>query len=155
MPQSETVDHATLRRLHAAGVVSDTTLVAEPDGWSCVIQVRRTQYPLATKRGGVRHWSRMESAARYLHRLGIMQFHVDARALDDMAASTKATRPDARAKLKRAHEAAAYDAWFREQVQAAVDEADSPGAVWHAHEEVEAEFAERRAQTRQRLANQA
>lgn len=153
-PHAETVDHAMLQRLHAAGVVTDALLVADPEGWACVVQVRRTHYPLAAKRGGVRHWSRMDSAARYLHQLGIVEFRVDARELD-AAAAAKVARPDASEKLKRAHEAAAHDAWVREQVQAAIDEADSPDAVWYSHEEVEAEFAKRRAQTRQRLADNA
>lgn len=148
---TETVDHATLARMHAAGVVTDALLVAEPEGWACVVQVRRTQYPLVAKRGGVRHWSRMESAARYLGKLGIAQFRVDARALDS-ATKAKASRPDAAAKLKGAHEAAAYDAWFRDQVQVAIDQADSADAVWYTQEKVEAEFAQRRAKTRKRLA---
>lgn len=152
--QAETVDHATLRRMHAAGVVTEATLVADPEGWACIIQVRQTQYPLTAKRGGIRHWSHMDSAARYLRQLGITAFRVDARELN-AAGGTRVTRPDASAKLKRAHEVAAYDAWFREQVQTALDEADSPDAVWYSHEEVEAEFAERRAKARQRLADKA
>ncbi|MDA3919430.1 MAG: hypothetical protein PF501_01925 [Salinisphaera sp.] len=78
-PPSDTVDHATLQRMNATGVVTGALLVAEPDGWACVIQVRRTHYPLVAKRGGVRHWSKMESATRYLRQLGITEFRVDAR----------------------------------------------------------------------------
>lgn len=54
-----------------------------------------------------------------------------------------------------APDAVAYDAWFREQVQAAIGEAESAGAVWYSQEEVEAEFAQRRAKTHKRLAGQA
>lgn len=147
---NETVDHATLQRMHAAGVVTDALLVAEPGGWACVVQVRRTQYPLVAKRGGVRHWSKMESAARYLRQLGIAEFRVDARNMPE-ATTARAARPDASARLTHAHEAAAYDAWFREQVQAAITEADSPDAVWYTHDEVEAEFAERRRQLREQI----
>lgn len=143
---NESIDHITLTRMHAAGVVTDALLVAEPQGWACVVQVRRTQYPLVAKRGGVRHWAKMESAARYLQKLGIAEFRVDARNLD-AAAAVKTTRPDASSKLKAAHEAAAYDAWFREQVQIGLDEADSPDAVWYTHDEVMAE-AEARLEAR-------
>lgn len=29
-----------------------------------------------------------------------------------------------------------YDAWFRRQVQMALDAADAPDAIWHSHEDV-------------------
>lgn len=32
--------------------------------------------------------------------------------------------------MQQVHEAAEYDRWFREQVQQALDEADSPNAEW-------------------------
>ncbi|WP_446662251.1 antitoxin PaaA2 family protein, partial [Escherichia coli] len=50
------------------------------------------------------------------------------------------TRPDRAEALKRAHEAAAYDAWFREQVQAAID--DPRPAL--SHEEAKSLFAARK-----------
>ena len=53
-------------------------------------------------------------------------------------------RPDRAETLKRAHEAAEHDAWFREQVQLALDEADQPDAVYIPHEVVKSEWAERR-----------
>lgn len=146
----ETVDHAILQRMQAAGIVTDALLVAEPEGWACVVQVRRTQCSLVAKRGGVRHWSKMESAARYLRQLGIAEFRVDARHMPETAVA-RAARPDARARLTHAHEAAAYDTWFREQVQAAIAEADAPDAVWYTHDEIETEFAERRRQLSEQI----
>ncbi|MBS9435035.1 hypothetical protein [Photorhabdus hainanensis] len=50
-------------------------------------------------------------------------------------------RPDRVEALKRAHEAALYDAWFRKQVQAAID--DPHPCV--PHEEVKARFAAKKA----------
>ena len=46
--------------------------------------------------------------------------------------------------MKRAHEAAAYDKWFRAQVQESIDD-PRPSIP---HEQVMAEFAERRAALR-------
>ncbi|WNV04073.1 hypothetical protein RP726_16865 [Candidatus Methylospira mobilis] len=43
--------------------------------------------------------------------------------------------------MKKAHEAAEYDKWFREQVELAIKEADAPDAVWISHEEVEKDMA--------------
>ncbi|WP_066457768.1 antitoxin PaaA2 family protein [Castellaniella caeni] len=40
----------------------------------------------------------------------------------DWESVTVTKRPDRSAALKRAHEAAAYDAWFRDQVQASIDD---------------------------------
>lgn len=113
--RTETVDHPTLARLQAAGAISKAMLVAEPEGWALVVQVRRTLYPLASKRGGIRHWRRMESAVKYLAGLHITRFQVDGQGFD--ALNTRApARPDAAEKLRRAHEAAAYNRWFAEQV---------------------------------------
>ncbi|QFY42861.1 hypothetical protein F6R98_09750 [Candidatus Methylospira mobilis] len=43
--------------------------------------------------------------------------------------------------MKKAHEAAEYDKWFREQVELAIKEADAPDAVWISHEEVKKDMA--------------
>ena len=51
-------------------------------------------------------------------------------------------RPDRAEALKRAHEAAAYDRWFRSQVQVALDD-PRPNIP---HEEVSARWAKKRAQ---------
>ena len=45
-------------------------------------------------------------------------------------------RPDRSAALKRAHEAAAYDQWFRGEVAQALKEADDPYTKWRTTEEV-------------------
>ena len=49
-------------------------------------------------------------------------------------------RPDRAEALKRAHEAAEHDAWFREQVRSALDEADRSGAVFVPHAVVMADL---------------
>ena len=41
--------------------------------------------------------------------------------------------------------AAAYDAWFRSEVEAGLREADDPNAVWVSNEEVERETEQQRA----------
>ncbi|WP_174769895.1 hypothetical protein [Paraburkholderia hayleyella] len=50
-----------------------------------------------------------------------MQFHVDTTAYDP---TTRPQRPrgDAAARLRQAHEAAAYDAWLCQQVQTSLDD---------------------------------
>jgi hypothetical protein len=97
-----TVDHPTLLRMHAAGVITDAELVAEPGGWAVVVQVKRTQYPLVSKRGQVRRWARFESAAAYLAGFGLTEFRVNAKNIDALQAG-RTRRPDAAAKLRAAH----------------------------------------------------
>ncbi|WP_324292611.1 hypothetical protein [Xenorhabdus khoisanae] len=53
---------------------------------------------------------------------------------------SRQTRPDRSAALKRAHEAVSYDDWFREQVQASID--DPRPAV--SHENAKRHFAARK-----------
>ena len=47
--------------------------------------------------------------------------------------------------------AAAYDAWFRADVEAGLREADDPKTVWHTQEEVEREFKELRKRWQARI----
>ena len=43
-------------------------------------------------------------------------------------------RPDRTKALQDAHKAALHDKWFRSQVELAITDADSPAAVWNAHD---------------------
>ncbi len=79
----------------------------------------------------------------YLKDIGIAHFEVDAALYDPLAASSR-TRPDRSLALKRAHEAAAYETWFREQVQASLD--DQRPAI--ADEEARRIFAAKKAALR-------
>ena len=145
--RTDTVDHNTLARLQAAGAISEAMLVAEPEGWALVVKVRRTLYPLAAKRGGIRHWRRMESAVKYLAEQRITHFQVDARGYEALKANTPA-RPDAAEKLRRAHEAAAYNRWFAERVGEGLADAETGRVV--PHDEVLAEAEARIAHHRRR-----
>ncbi|AEC18782.1 hypothetical protein PT7_0242 [Pusillimonas sp. T7-7] len=81
--------------------------------------------PLAsTNSGAIRNFRRLDTLVTYLKSIGLSQFDVDAANYDQTAATAK--RPDRAAALKQAHEAAAYDKWFRAQVQEALDD-PSPG----------------------------
>ena len=55
------------------------------------------------------------------------------------------SRPDRAEALRRTHEAASHDAWFRSQVGEALREADDSDTVWMSHEEVTADMAMQRA----------
>ena len=78
----------------------------------------------------------------YLKDVGISQFDVDAAGY----APETASRPDRAAALRRTHEAAEYDKWFRKQVEEAIQEADDPNAVWISAQEAEERMDKLRAE---------
>jgi len=144
---SETIDHTTLSRLVEAGAVRGAHVVGQPGGWAVMVRYGMHERSLAAQRSrNVRVFRRFETLVSYLKDVGLVQFDVDA-ANYDQGSTTVTKRPDRAEALKRAHEAAAYDAWFRAQVQASIDDPrpNIPG------EEVEAYFAKKRAALRKRI----
>ncbi len=144
---NETIDHMTLERLIEAGAVRGASIIGQPGGWGVVIQYGMTERTLAAKRGAVRIFRKFETLVGYLKGIGIATYQVDATRFDPVSRKT-GTRKDAATRMKHAHEAAAYDTWFREQVQSALDD-PRPGIP---NEEVKAHFASRRAALRKRIA---
>jgi hypothetical protein len=119
---AETIDHGTLSRLVEAGVVRGAHIVGQSGGWAVLVKYGMTERPLAAQRSRqVRLFRKFETLVSYLKEIGIARFDVDAANYDPEAVSTT-RRPDRAEALKRAHEAAAYDTWFREQVQASIDD---------------------------------
>lgn len=119
---TNTIDHGTFSRLVEAGAVRAAHVVGQPGGWALMVKYGMHERPLAAKNtGAVRVWRRFETLASYLKDVGLTQFDVDASNYDPTS-STAARRPDRAEALKKAHEAAAYDKWFREQVQASIED---------------------------------
>jgi len=134
------INHSALAKLVESGTVRAAHVVGCSGGWGIIVKCGRTVRPLAAQRGKVRLFSKLETVAAYLKGIGIARFDVDVLGYD--AEHARRTRPDRAAALKRAHEAAAYDKWFRSQVQVALD--DSRPSI--PHEEVSARWAKKRAQ---------
>ncbi len=144
---SETIDHTTFSRLVEAGAVRGARVVGQSGGWALIVRYGMHERALAAQRSRqVRVFRHFETLVSYLKDVGLTQFDVDA-ANYDRASATATKRPDRSEALKYAHEAAAYDAWFRAQVQASVDDPrpSIPG------EDVKAHFAEKRAALRERI----
>lgn len=140
----ETIDHGTLSKLVDAGAVRGAHIVGQHGGWAVVVKYGMTERSLAAQRSRqVRLFRRFETLVTYLRGIGIARFDVDA-ANFDIGVLNVARRPDRSAALKRAHEAAAYDAWFRAQVQESLD--DPRPSV--SDEDARAMFAERKAEFR-------
>ncbi|AXF19197.1 hypothetical protein CUJ89_00775 [Burkholderia pyrrocinia] len=144
---TETIDQKTLVQLVEAGAVRAARVVGCGNGWAVSARCGANERFLSAKRGDVRVFRRFETLVSFLRDIGISRFDVDASDFDPDAAGG-ATRPDRAAALKAAHEAAAHDRWFRDQVQQALD--DPRPSVPDA--EVRAGLASRRAALRQRIA---
>ncbi len=126
---AETITHATLRELAAAGAIREAAAVAHGSRWSLIVRYGGVERVLTARRTRQpRSWAHLDSLARYLAEIGIRQFTTDIRDYDPDQPGRK--RPDRAEALDQAREAAEYDRWFREQVQAALDEADRPDAQW-------------------------
>ena len=119
---TETIDHTTLHRLVEAGAVRAAHVVGTPGGWALTVKFGLNERPLAAQRSRqIRLFKKLETLVSYLKAVGIAQFEVDASNFSPESQNHN-TRPDRSAALKRAHEAVAYDTWFREQVQASIDD---------------------------------
>ena len=142
---TETIDHNTLARLVEANAVHGTHVVGRPGGWGVVVKYGMTERPLAATRSReVRVFKKLETLVGYLKDIGIDSFDVDAANFDPQTVTTT-SRPDASEALKRAHEAAAHDKWFRAEVAKGIEEADDPAAEWVSHEDAKASWAKKRA----------
>lgn len=139
----KTIDHGTLRRLVDAGARIGAEVVGSGGRWGIVINHGRVRQTLAATRGQPKNFRQFETLASYLKQLGIVEYRVNAAGFDE--ASTQRKAPDRRSaaaseRMKHAHEAAAYNRWFREQVQASMDD-PRPSL---GHEEAQAHMSERR-----------
>ena len=121
----KTIDHGTLRRLVDAGATLGAEVVGAAGGWGVVIKYARARQTLAVTRGKPRTFRQFETLASYLKDLGITEYRVNTA---EFEAGAGAKNPvDKRSaiaseRMKRAHQAVAYDDWFRAQVQASIDD---------------------------------
>ena len=148
----DTIDHNTLTHLVEAGVVRGADVIGQPGGWAIVIKYGMTERALAARRGTLRTFKKFETLVGYLKGIGIAEYRVDAANFDPVALKAQTSRPDSASRLKSAHQAAAYDKWFRDQVDEAIKEADDPNTVWVSNEVVKADMAAQRKELKARIA---
>ena len=118
------IEHATVRGLVDAGVAVGADVVGAPGGWGVVINYGRASQTLAATRGQPRTFRKFETVASYLKELGIIDLRVHTAKFEAVGAHRPTDKRSELAsdRMKRAHEAAAYDKWFRAQVQASIDD---------------------------------
>lgn len=143
----ETIDQVTLARLIEANAVNGANVIGQPGGWGVVIKYGMTERALAAKRGTVRVFRKFETLVGYLKEIGVAKYEVDATGFDPVALKLSRSNVGAGARMKAAHEASAYDKWFRSQVQEAL--VDPRQAIPDA--EVKKHFAAKRKELQKRI----
>jgi hypothetical protein len=117
---TNTIDHGTLSHLVEAGAVRSIHIVGQSGGWFVMVRYGMIERPLTAQRTRqARLFRKFETLVSYLRTIGIVRFDVDAANYDP---DTLKAKPDRAEALKQTHEAAAYDKWFRAQVQASIDD---------------------------------
>lgn len=143
----ETIDHVTLSRLVEANAVNGANIIGQPGGWGVVIKYGMAERALAAKRGSVRIFRKFETLVGYLKGIGVTKYQVDATGFDPGALKITHRGEIASNRMKAAHEAAAYNEWFREQVQEAIG--DPRSSIPNA--EVKKHFAAKRKELQKRI----
>ena len=134
---NQTIDTATARRMAEAGTIQGVSVIGQPGGWSVMLRTGLLEKPLGGQKADKpRTWRSLDTLTEYLRKdLSIVRIDSVDATHHSNADVNRPGRPDAAARMKRAHEAAAYEAWFRAQVDAGVKEADDPATQWVSHEE--------------------
>jgi len=140
------MQNLTLEQFRAtveAGGVMAVTLKAQGAVFAVQAETRRggDAVLVDTRRKQPRMFSDPRKAMMLLRDMGIRDAKLDTQFWRPDQADILRKRPAAAAQMKAAHEAAAYDKWFRAQVQEAID--DPRPAI--PHEQVKAEWALERA----------
>lgn len=109
--------------------------------------------PLGTQRSDTpRTWRSLDRAVAYVkNELHIVRFDLlDATNHSPGEPLAGKSRVDAAERLRRAHEAAGHDKWFREQVAVAIQEADAPDAQWVSASNAKSSWKKKRAELAKR-----
>lgn len=147
---THTIDTAMARKMVEASAIRGASVIGIPGGWSVMLKLGLTEKPLGTQRTDKpRTWRSLDTVIEYLknelHIVRIDQLDASNYSPGDL---TRTARPDSAARMKRAHEAAEYDKWFRAKVQEALDD-PSPSIP---NEQVSAHFKAKRDALRKRIA---
>jgi hypothetical protein len=119
---TQTIDHSKLSQLVEAGKILAAHVVGQKGGWAIQITCDSLEHLLTAQRSRqVRLFKKLETLVTYLQDVGIKHFDVDASGYDPLTIKTY-SRPDRADALKHAHEAAAYEEWFKSQVQSSIDD---------------------------------
>ena len=121
---SQTIDTAIAKRMVKGHMIRGASIIGASGGWSVVLKIGTEEMPLVTQRTDrQRLWSSLDSCVSYLKgELHIARFDMLDATHYNKVAIVGNVRNDTAERMRHAHEAAAYDKWFREGVQASIDD---------------------------------
>ncbi|WP_431323142.1 hypothetical protein [Rhizobium sp. YTU87027] len=117
----ETIDGKTVKSLASAHALNNAVVLGRPGGFAVLVKYGTDQRAVAAQRSRqMRIWRNLNTVAAYVRdELGIARFEIDMTEHDPSAIERK--RPDTAERQRQLREAAEHDAWFRSQVQNALD----------------------------------
>lgn len=119
--QPETIDGKAVKNLAIAHALNGAVLLGQPGGFAVLVKYGANERAVAAQRSRrMRIWRNLNTAAAYVRdELGLARFEIDMTEHDPTAVERK--RPDTAERQRQLHEAGEHDAWFRSQVQKAMD----------------------------------
>ena len=144
---THTIDTAMAKRMVEAAAIRGAAIIGQPGGWSVVLKLGMHEKPLGAQRSDKpRTWRSLDRCVDYLkNELHIARFELlDATNHSEVSLEGK-SRNDSADRLRKAHEAATHDKWFREQVEEGLKLADSPDAEWISNKDANSSWALKRA----------
>jgi hypothetical protein len=118
---TEIIDGKAVKSLAEAHAIQGAVVVGQPGGWAVLVRYGTVERAVAAQRSHQpRLWRNLNTAVSFVREeLGMPRFEIDTVDYDPEAIERK--RPDQTERLRQQQEAAAYDTWFRAQVQEALD----------------------------------
>jgi hypothetical protein len=118
---TEIIDGKAVRSLAEAHAIQGAVVFGQPGGWAVLVRYGTVERAVAAQRSHQpRLWRNLNTAVSFVREeLGMPRFEIDTVDYDPAAIERK--RPDQAERLRQQQEAAAYDTWFRAQVQEALD----------------------------------
>lgn len=117
----ETIDGKAVKTLASAHALKGAVVLGQPGGFAVLVRYGANERAVAAQRSRrVRIWRNLNSAAAFVRdELGLARFEIDMTGYDPSAVERK--RPDTAERQRQLREAAEHDAWFRGEVQKALD----------------------------------
>lgn len=117
----ETIDGKAVKNLAGAHALNGAVVFGQPGGFAVLVRYGVNERAVAAQRSRrMRIWRNLNTAATYVREeLGLARFEIDMTDHDPAAVERK--RPDTAERQRQIHEAAEHDAWFRGEVQKALD----------------------------------
>ena len=138
----------SLKDLVDANAIRHATVIADKDVYKITVKYGTAErlVSVRTREGQTRErvFTSLDAVARFMReRVNLTQYDVDDS--NFQPGTKRVTRPDISERMKRAHEAAAHDTWFRAEVEQGIKEADDPSTQWVSNEDANKSWAKQRA----------